>query len=76
MDQPEDKVVELNAHAPTVESVTSRLARLKGIEHISAVIVWDNGYVQVVGDSKPIPQWALASVILSAYVTDQCKLEE
>lgn len=46
-----DNIIELNAHAPTVESVISRLNRYKDeIKHIQVIVEWDDDGCGIYGD--------------------------
>ncbi len=65
----EADVIELGRHAPSVDSVISRLDRYKGeIKSITAIIQWENGTFDVVGNDRPIPAWAYDRLILELHL--------
>ena len=64
-----EKIVELGAHEPIVESVISRLGRFEDrITHITAVIEWNDGSSDIYHDTKDIPQLCYESELLKIYV--------
>lgn len=67
-----DKVVELGRHDPTVESVITRLYQHMGrINHITAIIEWDNGASDVFYDTKELELLCLDSAILTKLIQSE-----
>ena len=68
-----DKIVDLNRHTPSVESVISRLDRHQGeIGSITCVINWKDGSLSIVHDAKEVQDIAMESLMLQKYITDTC----
>lgn len=63
------KVIELNRHDPTVDSVIERLDRYrKKIKHITVVLQWDEGSSDIFHDTVTIPDLSFDSLLLTKYV--------
>ena len=72
-----DKIVELNAHKPTPDSVIERLDRYRGnIDNITAVVTWDNGVTEVYGDAKALKDLAFELEMMHRYVKEQFDYHE
>ena len=73
----EDKVVELNRHEPTVDSVISRLDRHKEkIKHINVIIEWEDGRCGIYGDSITLETLNYYKTLFDVYVEDKFRGSE
>ncbi len=64
-----DKVVDLNEHTPTPDSVIERLGRHRGqIKSITCVITWDDDSVLIAHDLRTLPDLCYDAMALQRYV--------
>ncbi len=48
-------IIELGRHSPTPQSLATRLERYKDrIKHVSAIVTWDDGSVELYCDEKSV----------------------
>ena len=63
------KIIDLNRHSPTVESVISRLDRhQQRIAHISGVVEYDDGTMQVFYDTKSPRDFSYEVSVMQHYL--------
>jgi len=71
-----DKIVELGRHAPTPQSICSRLSRHKDeIKSISAIVTWHNDDVGVFFEDKTHKDLAYELKVFEMKVSSQLKGE-
>lgn len=70
----EEKIVELGAHDPSVESVIARLSRhADRIKHITAIVEWDDGSSDIFCDTKDLAIICYEKEVLGSFIQGEIR---